>query len=89
MNVKWASVWLNHSTIDGTPPAVFVNLVAHELGHTMLLGHNTDMSPASIMHPVVDGVYQGPQGDDTGNANLCSYPPPGGVRCVFGAVGAP
>lgn len=88
INARWASIWLNHNTIDGTPPAIFIQAVGHELGHTMLLDHNTDPARSSIMHPVVDGSVLTPQGDDIGNVDLCNCPPPGGVRCVFGSVGS-
>lgn len=88
-NYRYSSIWLNHSTIDGKPGEVFNETVTHELGHTMNLAHNIDFSRPSVMAPYFTAPNRRdtPQGDDIGNTNLCGYPPPGGVRCVFQFVG--
>jgi hypothetical protein len=51
-----------HFDTDDTFNESIFNVIAHEIGHTLGLGHVND--PKSLMNPFISGSFVGPQADD-------------------------
>lgn len=89
VHIKWASMWLNASVLDGSPSDVFDWTATHELGHAMGLSHNTVNTRPSVMAPAYNSTNRRniPHGDDIGSTNWCGFSPPGGLRCIYRSNG--
>ncbi len=89
-NIRWASIWMNSTTLDTVPGQQFDSTATHELGHAIGLAHpaNENDGVPSVMAPNGSpGRRDTPQPDDIGSTTLCLVPPPGGVRCIYRSMG--
>ena len=85
--MRWSTVWLKHDFPDPLSGEDFTSVVAHKMGHVFRLYHHEFDGRPSSMYLFNIPPSPHPQGDDIGSADLCNgFPPPAGVRCVFGSV---